>query len=353
MTNSLQTQLHDDSQITSQTTQSQAPAPTSQQAYGATMPSTSSSAALPLAASSSSQPITSSFADAVSGAATVADEADAQPQPYQFPTHRLRTQQDSSKTPLVLIVCGSFSPITIMHLRMCEMTSDWVRMVEDNYEVVGIYLSPVSDAYKKANLAAARHRIRMCELAVEDTSNCVMVDPWEATQPRYVPTAQVLDHFREEINEKLGGIALADSGARKAARVALLCGADLMHSMSTPGLWSPDDLDKILGGDGGLYVVERHGTDLEEAKEALSRWTDKISVIPQGVPIDLSSTKVRLFLHKRMSIRYFVPNQVIDYIMENGLYGTSKDDGSANNPAKEAHPDKGKATAGANMFERR
>ncbi len=27
---------------------------------------------------------------------------------YVFPTGRLRTQQDSSKTPLVLVVCGSF-----------------------------------------------------------------------------------------------------------------------------------------------------------------------------------------------------------------------------------------------------
>ncbi len=233
---------------------------------------------------------------------------------------------------------------------MCEMASDWVRMVEDNYEVVGIYLSPVSDAYKKSNLAEARHRIRMCELAVQDTSNCVMVDPWEATQPRYVPTAQVLDHFRSEINEKLGGIAVVNSAGevtRKHARLALLCGADLMHSMSTPGLWSPDDLDRILGGEGGLYVVERHGTDLEEAKEALSRWTDNISVIPQGVPIDLSSTKVRLFLHKKMSVRYFVPNPVIEYIMANGLYGTGKA------AEGDVPPDKGKAAANANLFERR
>lgn len=27
---------------------------------------------------------------------------------------------------------------------MCEMAFDWVRMVEDTYEVVGMYLSPVS-----------------------------------------------------------------------------------------------------------------------------------------------------------------------------------------------------------------
>ncbi|CAK7267494.1 Nicotinamide/nicotinic acid mononucleotide adenylyltransferase 1 [Sporothrix epigloea] len=253
-------------------------------------------------------------------------EASAPSDEYHFPTHRLRAQQSPNRTPLVLVVCGSFSPITIMHLRMCEMASDWVRMVEDNYEVVGIYLSPVSDAYKKSNLAAAHHRIRMCQLAVQDTTNCVMVDPWEARQPRYVPTAQVLDHFRHEINNTLGGIESIESPERRQARVALLCGADLMHSMSTPGLWSPDDLDRILGGEGGLYVVERHGTDLEEAKEALSRWAEHISVIPQVVPIDLSSTKVRLFLHKKMSVRYFVPNPVIEYILENNLYGTTKED---------------------------
>ncbi|OAA64401.1 nicotinamide mononucleotide adenylyl transferase [Niveomyces insectorum RCEF 264] len=271
-------------------------------------------------------------------------------EPYHLPTHRLRTLQDPNKTPLVLVVCGSFSPITIMHLRMCEMASDWVRMVEDNYEVVGIYLSPVSDAYKKANLAAAHHRIRMCELAVEDTTNCVMVDPWEANQPRYVPTAQVLDHFRSEINGgELGGIVVAGEGQaqRRPARVALLCGADLMHSMSTPGLWSPDDLDRILG-EGGLYVVERHGTDLEEAKEALSQWADHISVIPQGVPIDLSSTKVRLFLHKKMSVRYFVPNSVIEYIVANGLYGTSKEEQAGEPPS-----DKGKAAVSVAYSEHR
>lgn len=29
-------------------------------------------------------------------------------QPYHFPTHRLRQQQDPTKTPLILVVCGSF-----------------------------------------------------------------------------------------------------------------------------------------------------------------------------------------------------------------------------------------------------
>lgn len=43
---------------------------------------------------------------------------------YQFPTHRLKaTMNDSARTPLVLIACGSFSPITFLHLRMFEMAA--------------------------------------------------------------------------------------------------------------------------------------------------------------------------------------------------------------------------------------
>jgi nicotinamide mononucleotide adenylyltransferase len=79
---------------------------------------------------------------------------------YTFPSHRLvRTLKDPSKTPLVLVACGSFSPITHMHLRMFEMAVDHVRQkMSDKYEVVGGYMTPVSDRYNKAGLASATHR---------------------------------------------------------------------------------------------------------------------------------------------------------------------------------------------------
>ena len=89
--------------------------------------------------------------------------AEAETQPvggYAFPSHRLqKVLKDSSKTPLVFVACGSFSPITHMHLRMFEMAVDHVRQnMGDTYEVVGGYLSPVSDLYNKAGLASATHR---------------------------------------------------------------------------------------------------------------------------------------------------------------------------------------------------
>lgn len=99
---------------------------------------------------------------------------------YRFPTHRMRTRlEDPNRTPLVVVACGvsggvicsvvaacltrgmalsqSFSPITVLHLRMFEMANDYVR-INTNYEVVGGFFSPVSDAYQKAGLAPAYHR---------------------------------------------------------------------------------------------------------------------------------------------------------------------------------------------------
>ena len=75
-----------------------------------------------------------------------------------LPTQRLRrVMKDPSKTPLCLVACGSFSPITYLHLRMFEMAADFVRFNTD-FEIVAGYLSPVSDAYKKTGLVSAKHR---------------------------------------------------------------------------------------------------------------------------------------------------------------------------------------------------
>lgn len=88
--------------------------------------------------------------------------------------------------------------------------------------------------------------IAMCQLAVNQTSDWLMTDTWEPLQKEYQPTAVVLDHFDHEINTVRQGVEAAD-GSRKPVRIALLAGADLIHTMSTPGVWSEKDLDHILG----------------------------------------------------------------------------------------------------------
>ncbi|KAF5355181.1 hypothetical protein D9756_005470 [Leucocoprinus leucothites] len=239
------------------------------------------------------------------------------PPNYTFPHHRLnRTLRDSNKTPIVLVACGSFSPVTYLHLRMFEMARDYVRQNTD-FEIVGAYLSPVSEEYKKPGLLSARHRVNMCTLAAEESNNWLMVDPWEAFQS-YQRTAIVLDHFDHEINTVLGGVQTED-GQRRTVRPMLLAGSDLIATMSEPGVWSYSDLDHILGRYGCL-IVERAGTGMDQAVDSLARWRDNIYLISQLIQNDVSSTKVRLFLRRGLSVRYLLPNAVVDYIEQRGLY---------------------------------
>jgi nicotinamide mononucleotide adenylyltransferase len=190
-----------------------------------------------------------------------------------------------------------------------------------------VYVEGYADESKSVN---------MCQMAVDQTSNWLMLDPWEAIQSEYQPTAVVLDHFEQAINTVGRGVECAD-GSRKPVRIALLAGADLIQTMSTPGVWSDTDLDHILGRY-GAFIVERMGTDIDDALASLQTWKENIYVIQQLIQNDVSSTKIRLFRRREMSIQYLVPAPVISYIEANGLY---EEDGSGSSHEKE----KGKEAA--------
>ncbi|POY71934.1 putative nicotinamide-nucleotide or nicotinate-nucleotide adenylyltransferase [Rhodotorula taiwanensis] len=260
--------------------------------------------------------------------------------PYQFPTERLSRLQgpDVDKTPLVLVACGSYSPVTFLHLRLFEMARDDAHF-NSQFHVVAGYLSPVNDRYAKLGLASADHRVEMCRLATTETSEWLMVDPWEARQPRYLPTAQVLDHFDHEINQVRGGVEceVRDPGTghvrieKKRCRIMLLAGSDLILTMSEPGVWAEKDLHHILGIY-GCYIIERSESELDQSifssssvhsRSPLALYRHNIHMVEQTVRNDVSSTKVRLFIRKGMSVKYLIPTVVIRYINRHGLYRKS------------------------------
>jgi len=106
------------------------------------------------------------------------------------------------------------------------------------YEVIGGYLSPVSDGYLKKGLLSANHRIGMCQKALE---NCdwLEVDAWEAQQPAWTRTSLVLASVEERLNKP--EILKAYTNGRK-IQVMLVSGGDLVGSFLTPGLWDPNDV---------------------------------------------------------------------------------------------------------------
>ena len=133
---------------------------------------------------------------------------------------------------------------------MFEMARDHANFNTD-FEIVAGYMSPVNDRYLKPGLAADYHRYNMCALACSKTSDWLMVDPWEARQPEYVPTAKILDHFDHELNQVRGGVDVQvqdeeNPGSykieKRKARIVLLAGSDLIQTMSEPGVWAEKDV---------------------------------------------------------------------------------------------------------------
>ena len=102
------------------------------------------------------------------------------------------------------------------------------------FQIIGGFLSPVSDEYKKTGLVAAKHRLEMCRLAVRD-SDWVNVDAWETEQSSYSPSLRVLSSLKLRLDKVCSGV-----------QVMFLAGADLVKSFEVPGLWSTADVPLVL-----------------------------------------------------------------------------------------------------------
>ncbi|KAI8805180.1 hypothetical protein BJ742DRAFT_415137 [Cladochytrium replicatum] len=239
--------------------------------------------------------------------------------PYVFPRNNLKTSMnDPTKEPLVIVACGSFSPVTYLHLRMFEMAHDYI-VDQGRFEILGGYFSPVSDDYRKLGLVDWRHRVRMCDLAIKD-SDWLMTDSWEPSSAKYQRTATVLDHFEAELNGQ-GGITLPD-GTKKLIRIMFLAGGDLIQTVAIPGVWDTKDLHHIFGKFGCL-IIERTGADVNDfllASNVLWEHRKNVFVVKQSIHNDISSTKIRLFIRRGMSIKYLLPDLVIEYIKQHDLY---------------------------------
>ncbi|XP_054778492.1 nicotinamide/nicotinic acid mononucleotide adenylyltransferase-like isoform X3 [Prosopis cineraria] len=192
----------------------------------------------------------------------------------------------NGKTHVVLVATGSFNPPTFMHLRMFELARDALN--SEGYCVIGGYMSPVNDAYKKKGLVSAEHRVRLCHLACK-SSEFIMVDPWEATQSTYQRTLTVLSRVRNCISK-------AGLVPRESLKVMLICGSDLLHSFGIPGVWISEQV-KAICKDYGVVCIRREAQDVERTisdNDILNENRQaNIKVVDEIVPNQISSTRLR------------------------------------------------------------
>jgi nicotinamide mononucleotide adenylyltransferase len=84
----------------------------------------------------------------------------------------------------------------------------------------------------KQGLLSNAHRNKMCELAIE-SSDWVELDNWETSQDEYVTTYVALQHFRQSLDAFF---------PKEKIEIKVVCGADLLESMTRPGVWDDNDV---------------------------------------------------------------------------------------------------------------
>lgn len=235
---------------------------------------------------------------------------------------------------VVLLACGSFNPITNMHLRMFEIAKDALHK-NGNYQVIGGIISPVNDSYGKKDLIPAKHRCQMVRMALEK-NDWIQLDTWECQQSSWLETAKVLAHHKQNIINNLAAnrkrkldesqpAPNESSQADSNVELKLLCGADLLESFGTPGLWKDEDIEEIVGKF-GLVCISRAGTDPQKFiydNDVLTKHVNNIHLVTEWIQNEISSTKIRRALRRKESVRYLLQDSVIDYIHLNSLYGTA------------------------------
>ncbi|RLV89914.1 hypothetical protein DV515_00014632 [Chloebia gouldiae] len=260
------------------------------------------------------------------------------------------------KTEVVLLACGSFNPITNMHLRLFELAKDYFHET-GKYKVIKGIISPVGDAYQKKGLISANHRVTMAKLATKN-SDWVEVDDWESCQSEWLETLKVLRYHHQKLlsadvtNSLQHTVPITKLGRKRkqepnrhepvkkknqspvvksVPQVKLLCGSDMLESFGVPNLWKLEDITEIVEKH-GLVCISRAGNNVQKfiyESDILWRHKNNIHLVEEWITNDISSTKIRRALRRGQSIRYLVPDVVRAYIEKNRLYSPESEDRNA------------------------
>ncbi|CAF0810376.1 unnamed protein product [Brachionus calyciflorus] len=216
----------------------------------------------------------------------------------------------AQKVPLVLVLCGSFNPITNMHLRMFEIAKNYFNS-GDKFNVLSGIISPVNDGYKKKGLLESKIRCEMAELALKD-HKWVELSKWESSNSEWTPTLEVLRYHKNAVDQKYG----------QDVRLMLLCGGDLVETFLIPNLWKEEHMNEIFSKH-GLAVINRMGASPEKIiyeNDLLYKYRNNFHLITDWIVNDISSTRIRRAISRNESVRYLIPDEVNDYILKNNLY---------------------------------
>ena len=214
---------------------------------------------------------------------------------------------------------GTFNPIHTGHLRIANEIRE--RFSLDSVIFIPTGIPPHKDKNTVINPA---HRLRMVELAVA---------------PYKYFTVSSIEIYREGFSYSIDTVRALQNELGESAELFFITGIDAFLDIRT---WK--DADKLLKlcnfiviqrpgyGFAGLKRIglpalqdvsssELESLDKGERFELSVPLTEKYSLYLQHItPCDISSTELRRLIHDSKEVKYLLPENVMSYIIEQGLY---------------------------------
>lgn len=200
---------------------------------------------------------------------------------------------------------GTFDPIHNGHLKSAQELAQAL-----DYEKIS--LMPCGDAYHKdQQITSAAHRLAMLELAVKSLSTTALqVDDRETRRLGATYTVETLQALREELGPE--------------AHIVWVMGTD-----AAQGLHQWHDWQRIFEL-ANIIVVARNGetflpkhawpaSQIEDINEFKGRSHGVYHTLCL-TPVDISSSQIRLALQSSKSVENHVPQTILNYVEQHGLY---------------------------------
>ncbi|PCI52689.1 MAG: nicotinic acid mononucleotide adenylyltransferase [Methylophilaceae bacterium] len=210
---------------------------------------------------------------------------------------------------LVGILGGTYNPIHYGHLRMAQELAEALNLAEVRF------IPSANPPHKDDVTVSAEHRAAMVELAIVNNP-LFTLDRCELEREGASFTIDTLI----ELSESLGGDAA----------LCLIMGSDAFVKLNTWHRWQslldyahiilvqrpstqpqeklPSELEALLRD----HYTELHGDLMHENAGFITMQ----NITPQ----DISATQVRDLLQQQTSVRYLLPNEVVEYIQQQQLY---------------------------------
>lgn len=195
----------------------------------------------------------------------------------------------------ILMYGGSFNPPLNSHFSLAQ------QLINEYTQIQKIIFVPVNSKYQKRDLIANEHRYQMLKL-VCDKNEQFEVSRIEIDSSRSLYTIETLKALAKIYPEY---------------EMGFIIGSDNLKEL----YWWKNREELVSNFK--VYVLERQNESIEEIIQADQFLTENkqcFIIAKNNIISNLSSTFARENLKKQKSIRYFAPDEVVNYIYENKLY---------------------------------